>query len=99
MLEHKDKWIPQVQPTDAQPHRSGPSSSGYMSSLVNEDENSSVCPVIRYSSFEERVKSFNPLATSDFIRVAGNYLQDMGEVSSFAFVSYGILILYMNYEK
>ena len=71
--------------------RPEPSSSGGLLSPVDEDESSSVCPVIRYSSFEERVRRIDPLATSDFIRIAGNYLQDMGEVSYF-FVSYVIAV-------
>ena len=41
------------------------------------------CPVISYSSFEDKVREIDPLASSDIIRIAGNYLQDMGEVRSF----------------
>ena len=41
------------------------------------------CPVISYSQFEDRVKEIDPLASSNIIRIAGNYLQDMGEVRYF----------------
>ncbi len=40
------------------------------------------CPVISYEEFVSRVKEIiNPLLSRDIIRIAGNYLQDMGEVS------------------
>ena len=62
----------------------GPSfSEGDLSSKEDVDVQSAVCPIIRYSSFEERVRTIDPLASTDFIRIAGNYLQDMGEVSCF----------------
>ena len=38
------------------------------------------CPVVSYSQFEYHVKQINPMAKTDFIQLACNYLQDMGEV-------------------
>ena len=65
----------------------GPSfSGGDLSSVEDVDEHAAVCPVICYSSFEEGVRSIDPLASTDLIRIAGNYLQDMGEVSLLQFV-------------
>ena len=79
-----------IKKSKRQPHKGtspGPSfSEGDLSFLENVDEQSSVCPIIRYSSFQERVRSIDPLASTDFIRIAGNYLQDMGEVSYFTFL-------------
>ncbi|XP_072015116.1 uncharacterized protein [Amphiura filiformis] len=38
------------------------------------------CPLISYREFEARVTEFNPMASTDIIRIAANYLQDMGEI-------------------
>ena len=47
----------------------------------SEDEDMYVCPVMCYSSFQERVRNIDPYVSTDFIQIAANYLQDMGEVS------------------
>ena len=93
ILKCKDEWIPQTKPVVAKHSKPGPSSSeDDHSSLVDLDEDSIVCPVIPYSSFQERVRSIDPLVSTDFIRISGNYLQDMGEVSCFASGICGILL-------
>ncbi|XP_072045771.1 uncharacterized protein [Amphiura filiformis] len=38
------------------------------------------CPVIAYREFETLVREIDPLASTDIIRIAGNFLQDMGEI-------------------
>ena len=87
----KDEWILQTKPVVAKHSRPDQlSSEGDLSSQVDVDEDSFVCPVIRYSNFQERVRSIDPLASTDFIRIAGNYLQDMGEVSFFLVLSLNI---------
>ncbi|XP_072048644.1 uncharacterized protein [Amphiura filiformis] len=38
------------------------------------------CPVLSYIQFQALVRQIDPLVTTDIIRIAGNYLQDMGEI-------------------
>ena len=83
-------------PEDASPEPSY--SEGDPSSMEDVDENV-VCPIIRYSSFEERVRSIDPLASTNVIRIAGNYLQDMGEVSRFTVLCSILVPYYMNLKN
>ena len=69
----------------SQPHLystgGSPFSEGEATGHSEVDEDKSVCPVMRYSIFEEMVRSINPYVSTDSIQIAANYLQDMGEVS------------------
>ena len=38
------------------------------------------CPVMTYNQFQDHVREIDPIAKTEFIRIACNYLQDMGEV-------------------
>ena len=38
------------------------------------------CPVMTYKQFEDNVREIDRIVKTDFIRIACNYLQDMGEV-------------------
>ena len=106
ILKLKDEWISQAQSVSPKSRESllhtktEPSfPEDARSSLGHIDQDSSVCPVIRYSSFQERVRSIDPLVSTDFIRIAGNYLQDMGEVTCFTVPICGNIVPYQKCIK
>ena len=97
ILKFKDEWISQAQSVSPKSQESLLHTR--TEPTFSEDDLSSVCPVIRYSNLKERVRSIDPLASRDFIHIAGNYLQDMGEVRCVTLAICGIIVQKYSSQK